>query len=249
MAIAVSAGRAAVLASLLAVIGLSWAYLVAMAAHDMHAGQAMAPAAWSGSYAASMFAMWALMMVAMMLPSALPMVLILERFQRSRSGAAGLTAALFAGGYLLVWTLFSALATAAQWGLERSGLLSADMALVGTGIAAAIFIAAGAYQFAPLKQRCLDACRSPIGFLSAHWRPGSVGALRMGMHHGAFCLGCCWLLMTLLFVGGVMNLLWIVPVALFVLIEKCLPGGERMGKAGGALLIAWGAAAFFIARA
>ena len=246
MAIAVSAGRAAVMASILAVIGLSWAYLVAMAAHGMPAGQAMAPAAWSASYAASMFAMWVLMMVAMMLPSAIPMVLLLERFQRSRSGAAGFTAALFASGYLLVWTLFSALATAAQWGLERSGLLSADMALVGTGIAAATFIAAGAYQFAPLKQRCLDACRSPIGFLSAHWRPGGVGALRMGMHHGAFCLGCCWLLMTLLFVGGVMNLLWIVPVALFVLIEKCLPGGERMGKAGGVLLIAWGAAAFFI---
>jgi predicted metal-binding membrane protein len=245
MAIAVSAGRAAVVASLLAVIGLSWAYLVAMETHGMHAGQAMAPAAWSASYAASMFAMWVLMMVAMMLPSALPMVLIYDRFQRSR-GAPGVATALFAAGYLAVWTLFSALATAAQWGLERSGLLLADMALGGTGIAAALFIAAGAYQFAPLKQRCLDACRSPIGFLSAHWRPGGVGALRMGLHHGAFCLGCCWLLMTLLFVGGVMNLLWIVPVALFVLIEKCLPGGERMGKAGGVLLIAWGAAAFFI---
>lgn len=247
MAIALNAGRAAVVGSLLAVIGLSWAYLAAMSAHGMQAGEAMAPAAWSGAYAASMLVMWVLMMVAMMLPSALPMVLIYERFERGHGGAAGVATALFAAGYLAVWALFSALATAAQWGLERSGLLSADMALGGTGLAAALFIAAGAWQFAPLKQRCLEACRSPIAFLSAHWRPGRAGALAMGLRHGAFCLGCCWLLMALLFVGGVMNLLWIVPVALFVLIEKCLPGGERMGKLGGALLVAWGAAAFWIA--
>jgi len=247
MAIALGAGRAAVIASLLAVIALSWAWLAAMAAHGMHAGEALAPAEWTASYAGSMLAMWVLMMVAMMLPSALPMVLIVDRFNRSRAAGAGLATALFAAGYLLVWAGFSALATAAQWGLERSGLLSADMALAGTGIAAAAFIAAGAYQFAPLKRSCLDACRSPIGFLSAHWRPGRAGALLMGLHHGAFCLGCCWALMALIFVGGVMNLLWIVPVALFVLVEKCLPGGERMGKAGGALLIAWGAAALFIA--
>ena len=246
MAVAWNAGRAAVLASLAAVIALAWAYLAAMAAHGMHAGEALAPAAWSGAYAASMLVMWVLMMVAMMLPSALPMVLVVERFNRSRPGSAAATA-LFAAGYLAVWSGFAVAATAAQWALERAGLLGAGMALGGTALAAALFIAAGAWQFAPLKRRCLDACRSPIGFLSAHWRPGRAGAFAMGLHHGAFCLGCCWLLMTLLFVGGVMNLLWIVPVALFVLIEKCLPGGERMGKLGGALLIAWGAAALWIA--
>lgn len=245
MAIAMGAGRAAVIASLVAVIAISWAWLAAMASHGMHAGAALAPAAWSAPYAASMLAMWVLMMVAMMLPSALPMVLIVGRFGASRGDALG--TALFAAGYLLVWAGFSVLATAAQWGLERTGLLSADMALAGTGIAAAAFIAVGAYQFAPLKRRCLDACRSPIAFLSAHWRPGRAGVLLMGLHHGAFCLGCCWALMALLFVGGVMNLLWIVPVALFVLAEKCLPGGERIAKAGGALLIGWGAAALFVA--
>jgi predicted metal-binding membrane protein len=237
MAITLRAGQAAVVTSLGAVILLAWAYVVLMAAHGMHAT----------SYAASMFLMWVLMMVAMMLPSALPTILILERFERSRAAAAGRATALFAAGYLLVWVGFSAAATLAQWGLERSGLLSADMALRGTWIAAAAFIAAGAYQFAPFKRSCLEACRSPLGFLSSNWRDGPRGALLMGLHHGALCLGCCWLLMALLFVGGVMNLLWIVPVALFVFIEKCLPGGERMGKVGGALLIAWGAAALFFA--
>jgi predicted metal-binding membrane protein len=247
MAVALQAGRAAVVASLLAVIALSWSTLAAMSLHGMGAG-AHAPMAWTAGYAASIFAMWALMMVAMMLPSALPTVLVYEAFERTRSGNAGAATALFAAGYLLVWTGFSTLATAAQWALEESGLLaSADMRLSARSLAAALFVAAGAYQFAPLKQRCLDACRSPVAFLSAHWREGRAGAAAMGLHHGAFCLGCCWLLMLLLFAGGVMNLLWIVPVALFVLAEKCLPGGERTRKAGGALLIAWGAAALFMA--
>lgn len=245
MTTAMRAGRAAVAASLITVIILCWAYLFAMARHGMHAADAMAPASWSASYAASMFAMWVLMMVAMMLPSALPMILILDRYNRSR-GAPVLATALFASGYVLAWVGFSAAATAAQWGLDRSGVLTQELAFSGTVLAAAAFIAAGAYQFAPLKRSCLDACRSPLGFLSAHWRAGARGALLMGLHHGAFCLGCCWVLMGLLFVGGVMNLLWIVPVALFVLIEKCLPGGEHMGKVAGALLIAWGVAALFM---
>ena len=245
MALALRTGRTAVVAALLAVIGICWAYIAAMALHGM--GQAMGPAAWTAAYAASMLLMWALMMVAMMLPSALPMLLVFERFQRSRSASAALATALFAGGYVLVWIGFSAAATLAQWALQESALLSADMALTSTRAAAAAFIAAGAWQFAPLKRSCLDACRSPLGFLSAHWREGTRGALLMGLQHGAFCLGCCWLLMALLFVGGVMNLLWIVPVALFVLIEKCVPGGERVGKVGGALLVAWGAAALFAA--
>lgn len=231
MALALAAGRATVVAALLAVITLCWIYVVAMASHGME-----------GGHAASLFVMWVLMMVAMMLPSALPAILVLDRFKGSASATA-----LFAAGYVLVWVGFSAVAVLAQSGLERAGVLSGGMALASAWIASGVFIAAGAWQFAPVKRTCLDACRSPIAFLSAHWRPGALGALAMGLHHGAFCLGCCWLLMALLFVGGVMNLLWIVPIALFVLIEKCIPGGERMGKLGGALLIAWGAAALFVA--
>lgn len=235
MVIHVLAGRPLVVAALLATIGLAWTSLLAMSTRGM--GAALEPMAWTPAHAAEMLAMWALMMVAMMLPSAAPMILILHRF--TRSAAATL---LFAGGYVLVWTGFGAAATGLQWALARGGQLSGAMALTGTWLAAGAFIAAGAYQFVPLKRTCLDACRSPIGFLSAHWRTGPGGALAMGLHHGTFCVGCCWVLMGLLFVGGLMNLVWIVPVALFVLVEKYLPGGPRVGRAAGALLIAWGVA-------
>jgi predicted metal-binding membrane protein len=239
VALALSAARGAVLAALLGVIGIAWAYLALMGLHGM--ALAVSPLPWTPAHAASMLAMWVLMMLAMMLPSALPMIQIVDRYKRETA-----LTALFALGYVVVWVGFSAAATALQWLLERSGLLSGGMALASTWLAAGVFIAAGAYQFAPLKRTCLDACRSPIAFLSAHWRAGHAGALAMGLHHGLFCLGCCWLVMGLLFVGGLMNLLWIVPIALFVLVEKCLPGGERVGRIGGVLLIAWGTAALFM---
>jgi predicted metal-binding membrane protein len=239
---ALNHGRLAVLGSLGAVIALAWAYLAAMASHGM-GGAVASPAAWGAGYAAAMLVMWALMMVAMMLPSALPMVLIVDRFNRSGASAAraGRLTAAFVCGYVLVWAGFSAAATLLQWGLEASGLLTGSMALSSARLAALVYLAAGAYQFSGLKRACLDACRSPLAFLSVRWRPGPGAALRIGMAHGAFCLGCCWVLMGLLFVGGVMNLLWIVPLALFVLVEKCLPGGERVGKLAGLLLIGWGA--------
>lgn len=241
-----SPGRISVLGSLFIVVGLAWAYIGAMAAQGMGAPPAL-PAAWSAGYAAMMLAMWLLMMVAMMLPSALPMILVVDRF--NRSGAArspGLATGAFAAGYLLVWAGFGAAATLLQWGLERSGLLSGSMALSSARLAGLLYIAAGAYQFAPLKRTCLDSCRSPIAFLSTRWRPGALAKLRIGAVHGAFCVGCCWVMMGLLFAGGVMNLLWIVPLALFVLMEKCLPGGERLGKLAGAVLVAWGGAVLVI---
>jgi predicted metal-binding membrane protein len=235
MALAPPVGRFAVIAALLAAITLSWAYLAAMAGHGM--GATHGPAAWSVPYAAAML----LMMVAMMLPSAVPMIVLMDRLVRGRQGA-GRDTALFASGYVVVWAGFGAFATLAQWALHAAGGLTADLRLVSPTLAAVVFIAAGAYQFAPLKGSCLVACRSPLAFLTRYWRAGPDGALRMGLHHGLLCLGCCWLLMTLLFVGGAMSLLWIVPLALFVLVEKYLPGGERVGRAAGALLIIWGAA-------
>ncbi|HVL35515.1 MAG TPA: DUF2182 domain-containing protein [Burkholderiales bacterium] len=243
MAFAPQAGRFAVVGALVATIALSWAYLGAMAAHGMAA--ALTPASWSASYAGTMLLMWVLMMVAMMLPSALPMILLMDRFARARRRGGGDTA-LFAGGYVAVWAGFALLATLGQWALEAAGGLTPELRLVSPALAAGVFIAAGAYQFSPLKSGCLVACRSPLAFLAAHWRAGAGGALRMGLHHGLLCLGCCWLLMALLFVGGAMNLLWIVPVALFVLVEKCLPAGERIGRTAGALLVLWGAAIFFL---
>lgn len=242
MTFALKPARVTVLGSLGAVIALAWAYLAAMAGHGM-GGAVASPAAWGAGTAAAMLVMWALMMVAMMLPSALPMVLMVDRFNRSgaSAGRAGRLTAVFVCGYVIVWAGFAAAATLLQWGLEASGLLTGSMVLSSARLAAVLYLAAGAYQFTALKQTCLDACRSPLAFLSARWRPGPGAALRIGMAHGAFCLGCCWVMMGLLFVGGVMNLLWIVPLALFVLVEKCLPGGERVGKLAGLLLIGWGA--------
>ncbi|HEX6111414.1 MAG TPA: DUF2182 domain-containing protein [Geminicoccaceae bacterium] len=205
---------------------------------------AMAPVAWTPGYAVLMFFMWWIMMMAMMLPSAAPLILLfamINRKQREKD-APYVPTGIFAAGYLLVWGAFSLVAVSAQWGLERSGLLSSMMVSTSALLGAGLLIAAGAYQLTPLKHACLRHCRSPLFFISHHWRPGNLGALRMGVEHGAFCTGCCWFLMALLFYGGIMNLYWIVGLALFVLLEKTLRGGQRLGRITGGLLIAWGAA-------
>jgi predicted metal-binding membrane protein len=203
---------------------------------------AMAPAAWTPGYALLMLVMWWVMMVAMMLPSAAPMILLyalIARKQREK-GDPYVPTVMFAWGYVLVWGGFSVVAVMAQWGLQRTGLLSSMMASTSVMLGAALLIAAGLYQFTPLKQACLRHCRSPLMFISHHWRPGTLGAVRMGVEHGAFCTGCCWFLMALLLYGGVMNLYWIIGLALFVLLEKSIPGGHWLGRLTGAALIAWG---------
>jgi predicted metal-binding membrane protein len=202
---------------------------------------AMAPIAWTPGYALLMFFMWWIMMMAMMLPSAAPMILLFAMVNRKQreKGAPYVPTAIFAAGYALVWGAFSLLAVGAQWGLERSGLMSSMMS-TSVMLGAGLLIAAGIYQLTPLKHACLRHCRSPIFFISRHWRPGDLGALRMGVEHGAFCTGCCWFLMALLFYGGVMNLFWIVGLALFVLLEKTIPAGHWLGHITGGLLIAWG---------
>jgi predicted metal-binding membrane protein len=178
----------------------------------------------------------------MMLPSASPMILLFARFNRSQreKGAPYVPTAIFALGYLLVWAAFSLVAVTAQWSLEGSGLLSSMMASTSVILGAALLIAAGVYQLTPLKYACLKHCRSPLFFISHHWRPGDWGALRMGLEHGAFCTGCCWFLMALLFYGGIMNLFWIIGLALIVLVEKVAPAGHWVGWIMGAGLIAWG---------
>ena len=204
----------------------------------------MAPMAWTPGYAVLMFFMWWIMMVAMMLPSASPMILLFARFNRTQrdKGAPYVPTGVFALGYLLVWAAFSQVAVTVQWGLERSGLLSSMMASTSVTLGAVLLIAAGVYQLTPLKYACLQHCRSPLFFISHHWRPGEWGALRMGLEHGAFCTGCCWFLMALLFYGGIMNLFWIIGLALFVLLEKVAPAGHWVGWVMGVGLIAWGGA-------
>ncbi len=172
-----------------------------------------------------MFFMWWVMMVAMMLPSAAPTVFLFAALKRSTRarGVAGLTM-YFLAGYLFAWAVFSGIAVVVQWGLTGNDFFAAAMmTLDGTGLAGAVILAAGLYQLTPLKRACLDYCRSPADFLSRHHRKGKLGALMMGTHHGIICLGCCWALMSLLFVGGVMNLWWIVGLALIVATEKLSP--------------------------
>jgi predicted metal-binding membrane protein len=226
---------------------------MAMDGSDMAPGDgmmmAMAPMAWTPGYAILMFFMWWIMMMAMMLPSASPMILLFARFNRSQrdKGAPYVPTAVFALGYLWVWAAFSVVAVTAQWSLERSGLLSSMMASTSVILGAVLLIAAGLYQLTPLKYACLKHCRSPLFFISHHWRPGEWGALRMGLEHGAFCTGCCWFLMALLFYGGIMNLFWIIGLALFVLLEKVAPAGHWVGRILGAGLIAWGGSLLLVA--
>ncbi len=216
------------------------------------ASMLMSPATWTPGYTLLMFWMWWLMMIAMMLPSAAPMVLLHAAVTRkglARADDVGLNApsqrlrsarTAFIAGYLVIWGAFSLVAVVAQWALERAELFSAMMMSTSQFLGAGLLLAAGLWQLTPLKTVCLRHCRSPISFLSSHWRPGVGGAFRMGIEHGVFCLGCCWFLMALLFYGGVMNLIWIIGLALFVLAEKMLPAGVAFGRVTGLLLIAWG---------
>ncbi len=197
---------------------------------------------WTFDYALLMLSMWWVMMIAMMLPSASPMLLLFARLNRKEMsrGRPFVPTGVFAAGYLIVWGLFSAIATVLQWMLEGTGLLSTMMVSTSAVLGGCLLIAAGAWQLTPIKQACLRHCRSPIGFLSGHWRDGRSGAVRMGLQHGIYCLGCCWFLMGLLFYGGVMNLYWIIGLAAFILIEKLSPAGHWVGKAVGVGVLGWG---------
>lgn len=221
--------------------------------HSTMVGMVMPPITWTPGYAVFMFSMWWLMMIAMMLPSAAPMVILHAAVTQrglARADNAGANApshqllsatTAFIAGYLLMWGAFSFVAVVGQWALERGELLSAMMMSRSRFLGSGLLLAAGLWQLTPLKTVCLRQCRSPIGFLSTHWRPGVGGAFRMGAEHGVFCLGCCWFLMALLFYAGVMNLIWIIGLALFVLVEKIMPAGVALGRVTGLLLIAWGA--------
>ena len=223
----------AVLAVLLPLI--CWGWIVAMA-HDMYGPMTgssawMMTMHWDGWHLFLLWAMWAVMMAGMMLPSATPTLLLYGAAARRRDGGIRATARIYAmaGGYLAMWALFSVLATVLQRMLARE---------MASPMASAMLLAiAGVYQLTPLKQACLRTCQSPLGFLMRHWRNGTGGAFRMGLENGAYCLGCCWALMLLLFVGGVMNLWVIAALTVFVAIEKLAPFGPQGARVSGALLI------------
>ena len=245
-------------AALVVLTGLAWLALLAgagtgmdpfaMSGWLMPVTQPAAPAsAWTLSYWLIVFFMWAVMMVAMMLPSASPTVLLYAKVvghaeAEGHAMKAHTAIAAFASGYLAIWILFSLLAVVLQWTLERVGAMSAMMSVSPGLLSGGLLIAAGLYQITPLKTACLNHCRKPASFLAAHWHKGVGGAWRMGLTHGLYCLGCCAVLMGLLFVGGVMNLIWIAGLTLIVAIEKLAPFGEAPAKAMAAILIAGGAA-------
>jgi predicted metal-binding membrane protein len=198
----------------------------------------MAAMPWTTGYSLVIFVMWWLMMVAMMVPSAAPTILLYAALNR-RLGS--WTPLLFATGYLTVWAAFSLVATVAQGTLAALGLISPMFMTVATPwLGATILIGAGLYQWTPLKSVCLDHCRGPVDALTRHRRTGMAAAFRMGLRHGSFCLGCCWALMALLFVGGVMNVWWILGIALYVALEKLVPGGNRLARPFGAALMVAG---------
>ena len=210
--------------------GLSWLFVLRGAGMPDMNVPAMRPPF------AALALMWWVMMAAMMLPSAAPAVLLYARVREMRSRDADIAQSwVFLTGYLAIWLLFSLAAAALQ-----QQVAGPAMAVQSRVLQAIVLIAAGLYQLSPLKAACLGECRAPAQFLSRHWRPGATGAVRLGVMHGAYCVGCCWLLMALLFVGGVMNVAWIVALTLIVAAEKLLPGGAWIGRAAGVGLIAWG---------
>ena len=236
-----------VLAGVVGVVALAWAYLVylAQSTNGMASGMAMAQLqSWGAADFGFMFLMWAVMMTAMMVPTAAPMILLFATVNRRRREQQGpfVPTAVFLSGYIVVWSGFAVAATVGNWALHVNSLLSTMMgASTSAYLGGALLIAAGLFQWSRLKYACLSRCRSPLGFLMSDWREGSWGALNMGLRHGIYCVGCCWLLMGLLFVLGVMNLLWIAALAGFVLLEKVAPGGSKLSRATGVLLLAWGA--------
>ena len=201
---------------------------------------------WGAVTVLLLFVMWAVMMVAMMVPSAAPMVLAFLTVNQNRSASNRplVPVGIFLLGYLAVWIAYSAAATLAEWGLHQATLLSTTMAATSPALNGGLLIAAGLFQLTPLKRACLKSCRSPLSFLMSQWCDGEAGAFVMGFRHGAYCMGCCWILMALLFVAGVMNLFWVAVIALLVMAEKTLPKGEILGQIAGIALVAAGVVSF-----
>jgi predicted metal-binding membrane protein len=238
--------RAVVVGAIVIIVAASWAYLLyddwAMRHMDIVDMAMPSRGPWGPVDIALIFAMWAIMMVAMMLPSVVPTLLVYHRLVIARRTGvnAAVPTGFFAAGYLFGWFAFSAAATLAQWGLHSAALISPQMVVSAPAVGGTLLLIAGAYQWTRFKYACLEHCRSPLQFLQTHWRAGAAGAFRMGARHGVYCIGCCWLLMTILFVVGVMNLFWIATLTLFVIAEKALPNAEWLARTSGLALIAWG---------
>lgn len=233
--------RIFILAGLVVICLLAWAYTgyLALAMKSMPEMEMTSMRSWGPVDLGLLFVMWTVMMIAMMVPSASPMVLLFARINRERKiqERPFVPTGIFLGGYILAWTGYSLLATLAQWLLHSLALLSPMMVTTSSMLGGGLFVAAGIFQLTPLKDTCLHHCRSPLSFLTTEWREGAGGAMLMGLKHGSYCVGCCWVLMALLFAAGVMNLYWVAGLALFVLLEKAIPRGVTLGRVTGVALI------------
>jgi predicted metal-binding membrane protein len=243
--------RIIILAALVGIAAVAWAYMIYEARGMQQTGVCeclgMAMSGpdikpWALGAILPLFLMWAEMMVAMMIPSAAPMILTFARVNRQRREQQRpfVPSSLFLLGYLVVWAAFSLAAALLQWALHAMALLSPMMESISPVLGGLLLISAGAFQWTPWKRACLHHCRSPLNFLLQDWREGRTGALAMGIQHGAYCTGCCWLLMALLFVAGVMNMLWVAIITVLVLLEKVLPPRLRFGTVLGIVFVVWG---------
>jgi predicted metal-binding membrane protein len=241
-----SRDRAIIVLGSAAMALLGWAYLFyqdwGMRHMDLVSMAMPSTGAWGTEDLLLIFAMWAVMMIAMMVPSATPTLLVFAKIVRSRhaQGRTFVSSWVFLAGYLVLWTVFSLAVTLAQWGLHSLALISPMMVGTSPVLGGVLLMAAGVYQWTPAKQACLRHCRSPLQFFLTSWRDGTAGAFLMGLSHGTYCLGCCWLLMAILFAVGVMNLGWIAALSLFVLLEKIIPRGFWVAKTAGLVLMGWG---------
>ena len=232
--------RAIIAGGLFAITGAAWIYTWRLARDPMALCMVnMNP--WSAGDLWALFTMWTVMMVAMMIPSASPMILTFAAANRKRRAQSLPYAAtgFFVFGYLAAWTAFSVAATVAQEVLHAAALVSSMGIATSRTLGAVLLAITGIFQWTPLKNACLRHCRTPLGFLMAEWRDGGWGALVMGFRHGMYCVGCCWLLMALLFVAGVMNLWWIAAISAFVLLEKLAPGAGWIARVSGTVMIGW----------
>jgi len=226
-----------IVALIMSTIALSWCYMLYFMTMNMNpVGQ------WRIADIGLLFVMWGIMMAGMMLPSAIPVIMLVDKlnYRRRQQSKPFTQTFYFMVGYLLAWLAYSLIATLIQWWLHHLMILSPMMISINTNFSAALLIFTGLYQWSPFKQKCLQLCRSPFSFISTHWKEGVAGAIRLGLKHGQYCLGCCWLLMALLFVTGVMNIKWILILSLIVIVEKMLPKGDVLSKVLGILLLCYG---------
>lgn len=237
--------RPLVFSCLVIVILISWACMLHMAWRMSGTETEITLAClmrWGAGDIGHMFIMWAIMMVAMMFPAATPMILMFTTVNQRRGETREpiIPTGLFVLGYFLVWTTYSALAAVAQYGLHISALLTHNLLIASSLLGGALLVAAGVFQWTPFRNACMSKCRSPLGFLMAEWRDGRLGALIMGLKHGIYCVGCCWLLMLLSFVLGIMNMVWMAMVTVFMVVEKAYPRSQWVSRTAGLILVGWG---------